>query len=283
MTFMSIVAVASGEETDVVMLAAAARLASIGGAHVRVLPAYPDPAADLIAYGAGLHDLPDAVSARVREGERARQQELEARASAAAAQAGIRVGAHPGAASIAVEARALIPSVAIAEAAVLADVVLFAGEAARRTLSTPFAQTLLEARAPILIVKDGQFSADRVAIAWDGSPEAGRAVRAAMPLLSSAEDVVIVQNTADSSAPSKTVTSDDLEAYLARHGVKHIRRMNVEGDNVAVSLLRAAEETQCSALVAGAYGRPRLYELALGGTTRSLVNARGRLHLFLAH
>jgi nucleotide-binding universal stress UspA family protein len=35
--------------------------------------------------------------------------------------------------------------------------------------------------------------------------------------------------------------------------------------------------------VSGAYGRPRLYEMVLGGTTRSLVQAEQAPHLLLAH
>ena len=46
---------------------------------------------------------------------------------------------------------------------------------------------------------------------------------------------------------------------------------------------RDARRARCGLLVAGAYGRPRLYELALGGTTHALVNAEDRLHLLLAH
>jgi nucleotide-binding universal stress UspA family protein len=48
-------------------------------------------------------------------------------------------------------------------------------------------------------------------------------------------------------------------------------------------LLAGAQSETCELLVAGGYGRPRLYELALGGTTRSLVNAKDAPHVFLAH
>jgi hypothetical protein len=36
-------------------------------------------------------------------------------------------------------------------------------------------------------------------------------------------------------------------------------------------------------LVAGAYGRPRLFEIILGGTTRSLTHAPEGPSLLLAH
>ena len=53
MAYKSIVAVASGQESDAHVFNAAARLASLCAAQARVVPAYPDLVADLIAYGAG--------------------------------------------------------------------------------------------------------------------------------------------------------------------------------------------------------------------------------------
>ena len=46
MAYKSIVAVASGQESDAHVFNAAARLAGQSSAHARVVPAYPDPAAD---------------------------------------------------------------------------------------------------------------------------------------------------------------------------------------------------------------------------------------------
>lgn len=283
MAYKSIIAIASGQDSDTHVFNAAAQLASQSSAHARVVPAYPDPAADFIAYGAALNGVSGAILERVRESERAQQQELENRLSEAAARAGVLYGSKAEGASIEAVERALMPSAAIAEAAVLADLVMVAGDAARGPLSGPFAEALLEARAPILIVNDDQWSIGAVAIAWDGSPQAGRAVRAAMPLLAAADEVVILQNVSDLGAGLKTTASDAFASYLGRHGVKRVRRLGVEGDNVAQSLLRGAHEARCSTLVAGAYGRPRLYELVLGGTTRALVHANEKLHLFLAH
>jgi len=52
---------------------------------------------------------------------------------------------------------------------------------------------------------------------------------------------------------------------------------------VSRSLLAAARDDGCELLVAGGYGRPRLYELVLGGATRGFVNAEGLPHILLAH
>lgn len=286
MSYKSIVAVASGQKDDAMLLAAAAKLAARCSAHVRIIPGFPDPAADLVYFGAVLNRASEAVMERVRSGEREEQSQLEQRAKEAAAREGVRFEACGVGACVYVEERALLPAIAIAEAAVLADLVVFAAQPARDVygLAAPFAETLLEARAPVLLVNDDQLGFGAIAIAWDGSAQAGRAVRAAMPLLQLAEEVVIMQNSADLSEQTRAAASPEvLLAHLSRYGVSRTRSVAVGGDNVAKALLRGAHEQRCGLLVAGAYGRSRLYELALGGTTRALVNAQDRLHLLLAH
>jgi nucleotide-binding universal stress UspA family protein len=286
MSYKSIVAVAAGQEDDTLLLAAAAKLAARSSGQVRVIPGYPDPAADLVYFGAVLNRASDTVMERVRVGETDLQEHLQTAARAAAAREGVRFEACGAEPCIHVDERALLPAIAIAEAAVLADLVMFAGAAARDLygLAAPFAETLLEARAPVLLVKDDQFGFGAAAIAWDGSAQAGRAVRAAMPFLQFTEDVVILQNADDLSEQTRASASpESLIAHLARHGVTRARSVVVSGDNVAKTLIKGALEQRCGLLIAGAYGRPRLYELALGGTTRALVNAEDRLHLLLAH
>ena len=286
MSYKSIVAVASGDKDDAQLLTAAAKLAARSSGQVRVIPGYPDPAADLVYFGAVLNRAAETVMERVRAGEAQSQAQLESAAREAAAREGVRFETCRAGPCLYVDERALLPGIAIAEAAVLADLVMFAARPARDlyALAAPFAETLLEARAPVLLVKDDQFAFGAAAIAWDGSAQAGRAVRAAMPLLQFAEEVVILQNTDDLSEQTRASASPEaLIAHLSRHGVARARSVAVSGDNVAKALLKAAHEQHCGLLVAGAYGRPRLYELALGGTTRALVNADNRLHLLFAH
>jgi nucleotide-binding universal stress UspA family protein len=287
MSYKSIVAVASGDNDDAPLLTAATKLAARSSGQVRVIPGYPDPAADLVYFGAVLNRAASgAVIERVRAGEAEAQQRLQTAAREAAAREGVRFEAGAAGPCLYVDERALLPAIAIAEAAVLADLVMFAARPARDLygLAAPFAETLLEARAPVLLVKDDQFGFGVAAVAWDGSAQAGRAVRAAMPLLQFAEEVVILQNADDLSEQTRASTSPEaLIAHLGRHGLARVRSVAVSGDNVAKALLKGAHEQGCGLLVAGAYGRPRLYELALGGTTRALVNADDRLHLLLAH
>ena len=171
----------------------------------------------------------------------------------------------------------------MANAAVLADLTAFHGLAARGPLNGVFAETLISTRAPCLVVNGASDVFATAAIAWDGSAQAGRAVRAALPLLRLASKVLVFRNTEDSGLDASAANADALRAYLELHGVKNIAVRDIRGERVAVSLLEAVGGEKCDLLVSGAYGRPRLYEMVLGGTTRSLVLADQAPHLLLAH
>lgn len=273
MALREIVAAATGDANDAQVFAVAAAVAAGARGELRVIPAFADPAAAYAAYGLALSRAPEELIERVRASEHEVQERIEMTVRAAANAKGV---------GYVVERRALAPVEALAAAAVLADLACFAGEAVRGPLSGLFAHCLLAARAPMLLVnRDGDMS--RVAIAWDGSPQAGRAVRAAIPLLAQASSVRVITNSEDAATGASSPGPERLSAYLALHGIANPEIMIVGGENVAASLLAATKEGACNLLVAGAYGRPRLSELVLGGTTRALVNAKHGPNLLLAH
>jgi nucleotide-binding universal stress UspA family protein len=285
MSYKQIVLIASGEAEDAQSFDAAAHLAKLQQGHVRVIPVYPDPAADLVYYGVVMHKASkDTAMARMRESDREIRESLDRHAREAAARHGLHSGEGPGL-SIALDRRDLDPALALAQAAVLADVVVIGARCARDflTFSALFAQTLLTSRTPVFVVKDGALEFERVAIAWDGSSQAGRAVKAALPVLHTAKDIVICQHPSDLKDLSLASDPAALASYLALHGLTNVRNETVKGDDVAAALMAGARRADCGLLVAGGYGRPRFLELALGGTTRALVNAEGRPHLILAH
>jgi nucleotide-binding universal stress UspA family protein len=277
MSCKSIIAVASGESEDSEVLAAAAALAARLGARVRVLPAFPDPAADFVYYGATLARAPKEAVDRIVASERKAQDQVEALAAEAAAREGLAAGA------VSVDKRELQPAMALAPAVVLADLALFGAAAARGPLAGLFAETLIANRAPCLLIKGAAPLSGAAAVAWDGSAQAGRAVRSALPLLQGASRVSVLRNVDDRGAQSAAADPERLIAYLALHGVTGASVRDVRGDRVAPSLLAGAREEKCDVLVAGAYGRPRLYELVLGGTTRALTEAPDPPHVLLTH
>jgi nucleotide-binding universal stress UspA family protein len=289
MTCKTIVLVASGQEEDVQVFSAAAKLAARFSARVVVAPAYADAAADYVNYGTALasDERRKEAIAVVRAGERDAQSRLQALARAVAEQEGLKwqePGADPAQGpSISVRPRDLNVASGLAPLALLADLVVFGAAAARDAfaLGELFGETLLTMRAPILLLKGATLTPGSVAIAWDGSAQAARAVRAALPFLKAASGVLILINSDESGA--ELVDEAPLRDFLTQHDVVNVVSRKLHGGDVAASLLAAARADKCALLVAGGYGRPRLVEFVLGGTTRALVNAPGEPHVLLAH
>jgi nucleotide-binding universal stress UspA family protein len=279
MSLKSIIAVASGEAEDAAVIGLSGALAARFGAHVRVTPAFPDPAADLAYYGSTLRrGAAEKVAAGIAASERAAQERLESLARDVVAQQRLPAGA------ICVDKRDLQPAIALASASVLADVLVFGAAAARSAaLGGLFAEALLALRAPCLLASSDRLVFGTAAVAWDGSTQAGRALRAALPLLGAASKVIVLHNADDVGGHADPADLDDVKSYLAQHGAADVSVRIVRGENVAATLLSAAKAEGCELLVAGAYGRARLFEWMLGGTTRALVHAHEGPHILLAH
>jgi len=132
---------------------------------------------------------------------------------------------------------------------------------------------LLNAGRPVLLVRPGAKLAlpGHVLIAWDGSRPAARAVSDALPLLALASAVTIMVVSEAEAAPD-TVAGERLAAWLSTHGVRATLRVE-QGGSPGEVLLRAVQALPADLLVAGGYGRNRLRELVLGGTTRTLVRS----------
>jgi nucleotide-binding universal stress UspA family protein len=121
-------------------------------------------------------------------------------------------------------------------------------------------------------------------VAWDGSPEAGRAVRAAVPLLKDASIVAILQHTGELHATAGSAADPArLSRYLKAKGVKETTEQSVSGARPGTALLGAAQDLDAALFVAGAFGHARLAETVFGGATRTFLHAEDGLHMFLSH
>ncbi len=141
--------------------------------------------------------------------------------------------------------------------------------ASRMTLNAAIRET----GRPVLVVPPGEakMPGKRVAIAWNGSAEASRAVRLAMTFVESAEEVVIL--TAEGGS-IRAAAASELAAYLAWHGIK------AEARNIHIADRSGGEEIlqECSALGAdllmmGAYTQSRVRQMIMGGVTRHVLAA----------
>lgn len=121
--------------------------------------------------------------------------------------------------------------------------------------------------------------ATRVAIGWDGSAEAARAVADAQPLLRLADSVVVI---GVGDAMTGTAAPDAMVNALAWRGIAASATTAEAADGVGASLLAAANAADCDLLVMGGYGHSRLREMILGGATRGVLGA-GTLPVLMSH
>jgi len=124
---------------------------------------------------------------------------------------------------------------------------------------------------------------DRILVGWKDTRETRRAVADALPLLRLAKQVVVVEVvTQETRLPAARTHTEEVCAWLQRHGVAAEAQAFATGDQYVVSLDAIAEQVGADMIVAGAYGHSRMREWALGGVTRDLLKYSRRCSL-LSH
>lgn len=111
----------------------------------------------------------------------------------------------------------------------------------------------------------------KMAILWNGSAQAARAVGDAMALLSRAEAVAVI--TLDESGELEGPTAADLVEQLTWHGIRaSVQPAKRDGQDEPTALVGAAAAFGAGLIVMGAYGHSRFRELILGGVTRHVLS-----------
>lgn len=172
----------------------------------------------------------------------------------------------------------------IAAAARPNDVVVLARPVNAISLDRTLTEAMLfTSGRPVIVVPpywDGGAVFDNVAVAWDGSARAARAVGDAMPLLSGAGRVEIL---CVSSEASKDIIGADLAAHLSRHCRKVIvTQLQTHHRDVPKTLHDHATAAGATLFVMGAYAHPRLLQMVVGGVTSSML-AEAELPVFMSY
>lgn len=145
---------------------------------------------------------------------------------------------------------------------------------------------LFEGRTPAMILPRGTtptLSPKRVMLAWNESPEALAAVRAAMPVLSQADVVKVVVVDPPAHGPDRSDPGGPVSQYLARHGLRvEIDVLSKSLPRVADVLSRHAADMEADMIVMGAYGHSRFREAVFGGATRTMLE-HAPVPLLMAH
>ena len=162
--------------------------------------------------------------------------------------------------------------------AVYADL-LVVGQEARlpETGSAPpgFVETaILDSGKPTLVVPAAMRSATvarRIVVAWNGSPQAARALAGALPLLRLADEVHVASWSR--LAPAAPFSRIDAVAWLRRHGVAATVHLLPPSAHIAREIGPFAASLGGDLIVMGCYGRSRASERVFGGATRSVLAA----------
>jgi len=118
-----------------------------------------------------------------------------------------------------------------------------------------------------------------VALAWNGSTEAARALAAGMPFLEKADAVWLI-----TAGDPERLGAPQVIEHLAWHGIdaRHQSLPGAWARQIGEKLIDAAREASADMLIMGGYGHAPWRELLLGGATREAV-ARMPMPLLLVH
>ena len=150
-----------------------------------------------------------------------------------------------------------------------------------------YTETLIfQSGRPVLIIPENpsrpDAQLDTVAVAWDFSRTAARAIADAIPLLQRARTVRVLCVTNEKSFASSR-TNSELAAHLSRHGISVIiDEVDAAGQAIGDVLTQFVEAHKVDLLVMGAYGHSRFREFILGGATKSMMSSPP-VPTFLSH
>lgn len=156
--------------------------------------------------------------------------------------------------------------------ALAADVVVVGREKddkAGDTAASP-AAVLMEAGRPVLMTPPGsdQLRAERIVVAWKDTPEARRAVSAALPFICGAKQVYVV----GAGEEARFDGAEQVAEFLSRHGAQVATQLlNATTRDAADEILRFTSRMDADLVVMGGYGRSRLREWLFGGVTRDFL------------
>ena len=180
------------------------------------------------------------------------------------------------------------PPEAVAIEARVSDLVVFAHHGPNADANAVEARRAVVSIAgrPVLLCPPAlsEGMGDVVAVAWNGTEHATRAITGALPFLSAAREVHIMTISAHQPNTGLDHSRCDLMVeYLRLHGIRARDAEVVQaGSSVATTLLTAAEQVRADLLVMGCSGRGRLSEFVLGNVSRDII-AQARLPLLVAH
>jgi nucleotide-binding universal stress UspA family protein len=148
------------------------------------------------------------------------------------------------------------------------------GPSRRKTILSLSEDMIFASGRPTLLVPNGwqaEYPPANIALAWNSSAEASRAVAGALPLLAAATRVdIIIAPGAGLPVHEKFDSGKALVGHLARHGISANLSL-LEGRDAGAAILGFVDSFGSDLLVMGAYGHSKLNETIFGGATRYVL------------
>lgn len=152
------------------------------------------------------------------------------------------------------------------------------------TLRATAEEVLFRSGRPVVLIPEENESMDcsHVAIAWDGSRVAARAVADALPLLRKADKVTILCATDEKKLPGTDI-GQNLASYLGRHKVaSEVLQIEAGSRPISEALQADAVTDGAGLLVMGGFGHSRMRDFVLGSATTGVL-ADLRMPVFISH
>ncbi len=288
MRYRTVLAPISAPEIGASILRTALNLARAFDAHIDVLHVRPDPRGLVPYTGEGMDGsmIEEIMDVTEREGG---EREVRSREmfDAFAAENGVRVADEPGegvGVSMSWKSTVGREDEVVATRGRIYDIVAVGRPVKEAALPSPITleAALLDTGRPILVAPPaaGDGFGKSIAIAWEGSPEAARAIADAIPLLEKADRVTVLSAKAAQVSP---IDADDLRHRLAWHGVGcEVQGFEAAASELGAAFLEQSSKAGADLLIKGAYSQSRLRQLILGGRTRHIL-AHAEIPVLLSH
>jgi nucleotide-binding universal stress UspA family protein len=263
-----------GDGMVATVLAHAAELAKRHSAQVSVVHCRAHPK-DLIPQGIPLNDFARKVMLE-QAGELANRQEDHLRGilHRLAREFGLSEAAHENgtATCIFTEEEGRMAEV-VKHAGRLADVIVLPKPQKERNLGQSSLKSALYGAGRPVLICPGQAQPDQsfsqhVAIGWNGSLPAARAVASSLDIVDAAERVTILSG---GKIEAHVPSAEDLKDYYALRGI-NAEIVRIDGKEPAKELLATSRTVGASLLITGAYSHSHETEMLFGGNTERIVD-----------
>ena len=277
MNITTILVAVTGTDAGRPVLDAAMQVGRHFGAHVEGLHARRDPRGGLAYIGDGMTGgMIEELITTAEQENAAFDEHARGEFAAACEKAGVGQSEAPatsGQLTVHLRVESGREEELIALRGRVADLIVVARAAKGASMRATLEAALLESGRPLLVVPPNGIEKPltTVAIGWNGSAEATRAVAHALSFLAKAERVAVV---AIEEGVRPGPSAGDLVDYLARHGVVATTH-TFESDyrSTGEALLMGAREMGAGLVVMGAYTHSRVRRIFFGSATEYVLGS----------